>query len=78
MGSVPRDLYSVASATVSTMRVISQTLSIEMLIVVFAFIIAKPMGHFPQLLQSSNLALTISTVLCFISMIASLIGIELL
>jgi len=78
MGSVPRHLSSIASATVSTMRVIGQTLSLGMLTVIFAFFLgSNPItGHIPQLLQSSNLALTISTILCFISILASLVGVK--
>ncbi|MDR1818940.1 MAG: MFS transporter, partial [Methanobrevibacter sp.] len=53
MGSVPRHLSSIASATVSTMRVIGQTLSLGMLTVIFAFFLGSNpiMGHIPQLLQ---------------------------
>jgi MFS family permease len=78
MGSVPRHLSSVASATITTMRVIGQTLSIGMLTVIFAFIMGSNpiVGHLPQLIQSSTLALTISAGLCFISIIASLVGIK--
>ncbi|GAA5818342.1 MAG: Pseudogene of MFS transporter [Methanobrevibacter sp. CfCl-M3] len=78
MGSVPRHLSSIASATVSTMRVIGQTLSLGMLTVIFAFFLgSNPItGHIPQLLQSSTSALAISTILCFISILASLVGIR--
>ncbi|MDR3292175.1 MAG: MFS transporter [Methanobrevibacter sp.] len=78
MGSVPRHLSSVASATVSTVRVIGQTLSLGMLTVIFAFFLgSNPItGHIPELIQSSNFALIISTILCFISIIASLVGIK--
>jgi MFS family permease len=78
MGSVPRHLSSIASATVSTMRVIGQTLSLGMLTVIFAFFLgSNPItGHIPQLLQSSTSALAISTILCLISILASLVGIK--
>jgi MFS family permease len=78
MGSVPRHLSSIASATVSTIRVIGQTLSLGMLTLIFAFSMgSNPItGHNPQLLQSSNLVLTISTILCFISILTSLVGVK--
>jgi hypothetical protein len=60
------------------MRVIGQTLSLGMLTVIFAFFLGSNpiMGHIPQLLQSSTSALAISTILCFISILASLVGIR--
>jgi len=79
MGSVPRSLSSVASATISTMRVIGQTLSLGMLTVIFAIVIGSTQilpQFYPQLIESSQLACIISTTLCIIAIIASLIGIR--
>jgi len=77
MGSVPRHLSSVASAAVSTLRVIGQTLSLGMLTVIFAIVIGSVQilpQLYPLLIESSQLACIISTILCIIAIIASLIG----
>jgi len=77
MGSVPRHLSSVASAAVSTMRVIGQTLSLGMLTVIFAIVIGSVQilpQLYPLLIESSQLACIISTILCIIAIVVSLIG----
>lgn len=79
MGSVPRESTSLASAAVSTLRVIGQTLSLGMLTVIFAVVMGSVQiipQHFPQLIQSSQIACIISTILCIIAIIASLVGIK--
>jgi MFS family permease len=79
MGSVPRKLSSLASATVSTMRVIGQTLSLGMLTVIFAVVMGSvPIipKYFSFLIQSSQIAFIISTILCVIAITASLVGIR--
>jgi MFS family permease len=78
MGSVPKKLSSLASATVSTMRTIGQTVSLGMLTVIFAIILgSSPIsGHLDGLIESSQIAMTISTILCVIAIISSLIGLE--
>ncbi|MDR0900065.1 MAG: MFS transporter [Methanobrevibacter sp.] len=79
MGSVPRKLSSVASAAVSTMRVIGQTLSLGMLTVIFAVVMGSVQilpQYFPQLIESSQIACIISTILCIIAIMASLVGIK--
>jgi MFS family permease len=78
MGSVPKKLSSLASATVSTMRTIGQTASLGMLTVIFAIILgSSPIsGHLDGLIESSQIAMTISTILCAIAIISSLIGLE--
>ncbi len=79
MGSVPRKFASLASATVSTVRVIGQTMSLGMLTVIFAVIMGSvPIvpQYFPLLIQSSQIACIISTGLCFIAVIASLVGMK--
>jgi len=79
MGAVPREQSSLASAVVSTVRVIGQTLSSGMLTLIFAIIIGSSQivpKVFPQLIQSSQIALIISTVLCLIAIFISLVGIK--
>ena len=79
MGSVPRKLAPVASATVSTVRVIGQTMSLGMLTVIFAIVMGSVQiipKYFPLLMQSSQIAFIISTILCVIAIIASLIGVK--
>ena len=79
MGSVPRKFASLASATVSTVRVIGQTMSLAMLTVIFAVIMGSvPIipRYFSLLILSSQIACVFSTVLCFIAVIASLVGMK--
>jgi MFS family permease len=79
MSSVPKKDTSTASAAVSTMRVIGQTLSLGMLTVIFAII----MGNVPiipenynLLISSSQIACIISVICCVIAVCASLIGVK--
>jgi MFS family permease len=83
MGSVPRKFASLASATVSTVRVIGQTMSLGMLTVIFAIVIGSipiiPKNYSlisPLLIQSSQIAFIISTILCIIAILASLVGLK--
>ena len=80
MSSVPPKDTSVASASVATMRVIGQTMSMGMLTLVFAFI----MGNVPiipeyyhLLTASCQITCLICVVLCVASVFASLLGIRL-
>ena len=80
MSSVPPKDTSVASASVATMRVIGQTMSMGMLTLVFAFI----MGNVPiipeyyhLLTASCQITCLICVVLCVASVFASLVGIRL-
>ncbi len=75
MGSVERRFYGVASATVSTMRLIGQTMSIGIATLVFALIIGRvqiTQAQFPALLESIHLCFIIFTALCFVGIFASL------
>lgn len=79
MGSVPRKFAPLASATVSTVRVIGQTMSLGMLTVIFAIIMGSvPIipKYYPLLIQSSQIACIISTILCIIAVLASLVGVK--
>jgi predicted MFS family arabinose efflux permease len=75
MGSVERRFYGVASATVSTMRLIGQTMSIGIATLVFALIIGRVQitpAQYPALLESIHLCFIIFTILCFVGIFASL------
>lgn len=79
MGSVPPQATPVASASVATMRVVGQTMSMGILTLVFAFIMGNvPMTqqYFPQLIASSQITCIICVVLCIASVFASLVGIK--
>ncbi|MDR2966818.1 MAG: MFS transporter [Methanobacteriaceae archaeon] len=79
MGSVPRKFAPLASATVSTVRVIGQTMSLGMLTVIFAIMIGSVQiipKYYSSLIQSSQIAFIISTILCVIAILASLAGVK--
>ena len=79
MGSVPPEATPVASASVATMRVVGQTMSMGVLTLVFAFVMGNvPMTeqYFPQLITSSQITCIICTVLCLASVFASLVGLK--
>ena len=79
MGSVPPKDTPMASASVATMRVIGQTMSMGMLTLVFAFVMGNvPMveKYFPLLITSSQITCLICMVLCVASVFASLVGIK--
>ena len=79
MGAVPRKFAPLASATVSTVRVIGQTMSLGILTVIFAIVMGSVQivpKYFPLLTQSSQIACIISTILCIIAVIACLVGIK--
>lgn len=76
MGSVERRFYGVASAMVSTMRLLGQTFSMGLALMVFAIFI----GHvqitpqqYPALLQSIHYVFLITTVLCFVGIFAAMV-----
>lgn len=79
MGSVPLEDTPMASASVSAMRVIGQTMSMGILTLVFAFVMGKvlivPETH-GLLIRSCQIATGIFTLLCVISVGASLVGIR--
>jgi len=75
MNSVKRRYYGVASATISTMRIIGQTLSMGMVLVIFSIYVGAVQfypGNYPQLIQSINVMFTISAILGFVAIFASL------
>jgi len=75
MGSVERRSYGVASATLATMRLVGQMLSMGMVMVAFAL----TMGHvkitpevFPPFLDAAHAVFTGGIALCAVGMFASL------
>lgn len=79
MGSVPPQETPIASASVATMRVIGQTLSMGMFTLIFAYIMGSVQiipETYPLLLLSCNVAAGICAILCVVSIFASLVGIK--
>lgn len=79
MGSVPPKYTPVASASVATMRVVGQTMSMGVLTLIFAFVMGNvPMipEYYPLLISSSQITCIICTILCLMSIFASVVGIR--
>lgn len=77
MGSVERRFLGIASATVSTMRLIGQTLSMGIAILIFSLFIGRVViapENYPELLSSIQIAFAIFTGLCFVGIFISLAG----
>jgi EmrB/QacA subfamily drug resistance transporter len=75
MGSVEKRFYGVASAMVSTMRLIGQMFSMGLALMVFAIFIGNVQittAQYPALLSSIHTVFIICTVLCFIGIFASI------
>ena len=76
MGSVERRFYGVASAMVSTMRLLGQMFSMGLALMVFALFIGNAQitpVQYPALLTSIRTVFMICTVLCFAGIFASLV-----
>jgi EmrB/QacA subfamily drug resistance transporter len=76
MGSVERRFYGVASAMVSTMRLLGQTFSMGLALMVFAIFIGNvqiTQQQYPSLLSSIHIIFLICAVLCFVGIFAALI-----
>ena len=74
MGSVERRFYGVASATVSTMRLIGQTMSIGIATLVFALLLGRVQitpEQYTALLGSIHICFVVFTVLCFVGVFVS-------
>ena len=79
MSSVPPKETPLASAAVSTVRVIGQTLSMGMLTVIFSIVMGNVLitpENFGLLTLSSQIACIISAVCCLIAVIVSLLGLK--
>lgn len=75
MGSVKRKYFGVASATVGTMRLLGQTFSMGLILVIFAIYIGTVQfnpQNYPALLTSIQVAFFISVILSIIAIFASL------
>lgn len=75
MSSVERRLYGVASATIGTMRLIGQMMSLGISMLVFALFIGRVQitpEYYASFLQSANTIFVIFAVLCFGGIFASL------
>jgi len=74
MGSVERRFYGVASAMVSTMRLLGQTLSMGLALMVFAIFIGNVSitpEQYPALLSSIQTVFIVCTVMCFVGIFAA-------
>ncbi len=75
MGSVEKRFYGVASASVQTMRLIGQTLSMGTVLIIFAIYLGNVQivpSEYATLLVSLKISFIVFTVLCFIGIFASL------
>jgi hypothetical protein len=75
MGSVEKRYYGVASAMVSTMRLLGQMFSMGLALMVFALFIGNVRitpGQHPALLRSIHTVFIICTGLCFVGIFVSL------
>ncbi|HEX3013197.1 MAG TPA: MFS transporter [Methanobacterium sp.] len=76
MGSVKKRFYGIASATVGTMRLIGQMLSMGVAMLIFSIFIGNVQilpGNYPALLTSIKVVFTIFTILCVVGIFASLV-----
>ena len=74
MSSVERKSYGVASGMLGTMRLLGQTFSLGMALLLFALLIGRVQitpQYFPPFLKSMRIAFGISSVLCFAGIFAS-------
>lgn len=79
MSSVPPKETPLASAAVSTVRVIGQTLSMGMLTVIFSIVMGNVLispENFSLLTESSFIACLISTICCLAAVFVSLLGLK--
>lgn len=75
MGSVKRRYFGVASATVSTMRLLGQTFGMGIILLIFAVYIGAVQftpQNYPELLTSIKVTFTISVILSILAIFASL------
>jgi EmrB/QacA subfamily drug resistance transporter len=75
MGSVDKKFYGVASATLGTMRMTGQMLSMGLTLLVIALYLGKAKiapGNFPQFMASSRTNFMIFSGLCLVGVFASL------
>jgi MFS family permease len=76
MSSVDRNLYGVAAATVGTVRLIGQMLSMSIAVLIFTVVIGRVQidpAVYEQLLQSIRIAFAVFALLCFAGIFASMV-----
>jgi EmrB/QacA subfamily drug resistance transporter len=76
MSSVDRSLYGVAAATVGTVRLIGQMLSMSIAVIIFTLVIGRVQidpGVHVQLLKSIRIAFALFALLCFGGVFASMV-----
>jgi len=76
MSAVEKRFYGVASATLGTMRLTGQTLSMGIAMLTFAVVIGSARitpPHYPAFLRSATIIFIILTILCGIGVLASLV-----
>jgi MFS family permease len=76
MSSVERKYYGIASASVGTMRMTGQSISMGIAMLIFAMNIGKVKitpGFYPLFLDSTRIAFIIFTLLCSVGIFASLV-----
>ncbi|MCI5866518.1 MAG: MFS transporter [Methanosphaera sp.] len=77
MSSVDKKYAATASASLSTVRTVGQSFSLGLLSLIFAFIMGNvPIvpANYPLLIESSQVTMIISTILCIIAVVLSLSG----
>jgi EmrB/QacA subfamily drug resistance transporter len=77
MGSVEKRYLGVASATLGTMRLSGQSISMGLATLVLAIVVGRHVigpGDYPHLLTSVRISFAIFTVLCVLGVAASLVG----
>ncbi|MFH0915065.1 MAG: MFS transporter [bacterium] len=77
MGSVDKRFLGVASATLGTMRLAGQNISLGLATLVLAIVVGRHTiepGDYPHLLTSVRISFAIFTVLCVLGVAASLVG----
>jgi len=75
MSSVEKKYLGIASATVSTMRLIGQSFSIGIVTLIFALILGRVKitpSNFDLLLKSTHISFSVFAILCFIGIFAAL------
>ncbi len=75
MGSVQRKYFGIASATVATMRLLGQVLSMALVMLVFSIIMGRveiTPEYYPLLIESAKVSFMIFTAVCFAGIFASL------
>ncbi len=75
MNSVERKFFGVASATVSTMRLIGQILSMALVMLIFSIMMGRVEivpEYFHMFIKSAKLSFELFTVLCIVGVFASL------